>query len=331
MGFPFNVCDLTQTALFLLSVPVRFVSRNLPLHFLSYPMHTQQFTTMSHPHVCNAIERGKMTPTIQTTLTLLFTFSAGVLSSAFVLPGGHQRSRQNQPLHLLNKKNDASELFDLRRPFEGFFSLDIGQDDKKKKVISTNQGASGLTGSGRSSLLLLSSALAPVAEFLDDTSDGWALSYADMRPESERTAIGQTFLATNIAYAAVGLLLSSQGELFLGFMTELVSVASFCYHYTQLQQPYSRTDDATVKLALLIDYFLAVSSILIGLFYLLEDRTLPSPEILASSGIGIGCLLACWVWEKGYPYIVLHSLWHIFSATTAYSIGLSHLSNNMTT
>jgi hypothetical protein len=269
----------------------------------------------------------------RSSLTPLLIICAGMLSSAFMPPTSLQipAATRDQFLHMSKKGNDATKLFEFRKYFESLFSLEIRNYDKTKKHDSGIQSEKGLTSSGRASLLLLSSALAPVSAFLEDSTDGWALSYADLRPESEKTTIGRSFLATNVAYASVGLLLSSQGELVLGFMTELVSVASFCYHYAQLQQPYNRTDDATVKLALLVDYILAVSSISLGFLYLVEDKTLPSPEVIASSGIGIGCLLACWVWEKGYPYIVLHSLWHIFSAATAYSIGLSHVSNSLST
>jgi hypothetical protein len=270
-----------------------------------------------------------MIPTTRKHLAfLLVTASAVAHSSAFVASRGPRLASRNQPTLRMTKdqrNNNVPNFLKFQKGFEGLFSPDIRKNDKTVKGITTKKEEETITQAGRTSLVLLSTTLAPVAEFLDDNTDGWALSYADLRPESEQTAIGQSFLATNIAYAAVGLLLSSQGEILLGFMTEIVSVASFCYHYTQLQQPYNRTDDATVKLALLVDYTLAVSSILIGLLYLVQNQTLPSLEVLATSGIGIGCLLACWVWEKGYPYIVLHSLWHIFSAATAYSIGLSHV------
>ena len=33
----------------------------------------------------------------------------------------------------------------------------------------------------------------------------------------------------------IGLLLSMNGDTLLGFLTEIASIASFCYHYTQLQ------------------------------------------------------------------------------------------------
>lgn len=257
-------------------------------------------------------------------LALLLLLCSGVAlqtCNAFVVPTRTRTrsislSNQNQP----NNHDGPPPLFNLQQRFEDL----LGLEGKSSGVSTTTSSQDEITASGRSSLMMLSSALAPVAEVLDNTTDGWALSYADLRPESEETAIGQSFLATNIAYAAVGFFVTAQGEFLLGFLTELVSVASFFYHYTQLQQPYNRTDVSTVKLALTVDYILAVSSIVLGMVYVVMDQTLPPPEVLATSVFGIGCLLACWVWEKGYPYIVLHSLWHICSAATAYSIGVTH-------
>lgn len=146
-------------------------------------------------------------------------------------------------------------------------------------------------------------------------------------PFSERTITGQVFLATNVAYTVVGLFLSLHGEVILGFCAELCSIASFCYHYTQLQQPYGRSQDSTVRLALMVDYILAISSIFIGLGYLVLDQTLPPIEGIASAIFGIICLLSCWMWEQGLPYIILHGLWHLFSATSAYYVGMTHITS----
>jgi hypothetical protein len=184
------------------------------------------------------------------------------------------------------------------------------------------------------SLILLSAkdVLAPAAQILDDATDGWALFYADLSPEDETTPVGQAFLASNIAYAVVGLLLSIQGDVILGLLTEVVSVASFIYHYTQLQAssmrtPAMRTEDDTVRIALMVDYIFAFTSIFVGLIYLVSDQQLPPVEGFISAAAGLACLFACWVYEKGYPYIVLHSLWHLFSAYSAYAIGTSHLAS----
>jgi hypothetical protein len=168
-------------------------------------------------------------------------------------------------------------------------------------------------------------ALSPIARVMDDASDGWALSYADLSPESERSPIGQAFLATNIAYAIVGLILSINGDPFLGILTEVASIASFIYHYVQLQASNNRVQDSSVRFALLIDYICASTAILVGLVYLAMDHQVPPIEGIISGGAGIGCLLLCWVWEYGLPYIFLHSLWHLFSAYTAFVVGNAHL------
>jgi hypothetical protein len=171
---------------------------------------------------------------------------------------------------------------------------DFWQQQKAQKNVSKIQGD-------------LMALVSPASDFLDNISGGWALSYADLTPNSERTLLGQIFLATNIAYTIVGLYLSLQGEVLLGTFTEICSIASFCYHYAQLQQPYGRTQDSTVRLALLLDYVLAITSILIGLFYLIFDHAVPSPEGIAIAILGILCLLSCWVWEQGKNYAA-HSL-----------------------
>ena len=169
-------------------------------------------------------------------------------------------------------------------------------------------------------------ALSPFSETFDDITGGWALSYADLSPESETTLLGQSFLATNVAYAIVGLLLGMQGDVLLGTLTEIASVASFVYHYTQLQASNNRTVDSTVRLALSIDYICASTAIFVGLVYLALDHQLPPMEAIASGTAGILFLGLGWVWEYGYPYLFTHSLWHLFSAYTAFVVGNAHLS-----
>ena len=170
--------------------------------------------------------------------------------------------------------------------------------------------------------------LSPAARALDDATDGWALGYADLSPETEETPVGVAFLATNIAYALAGVLMSLHGEITLGFLTECASVASFVYHFTQLQAPTNRngTQDSTVRLALMVDYVFALSSMALATLYLIFDHTLPPMEATISGAAGLGCLFACWIWEQGLIYIALHSLWHLFSAYCGYIIGVTHIS-----
>lgn len=163
--------------------------------------------------------------------------------------------------------------------------------------------------------------VAPVSNVLDDVTGGWALSYANLDPEDETTPIGISFLATNIAYGLAGSLLVSQGNTFLGILTELACFASFLYHFTQLK--YGQEGSRIVRLALLTDYFFALSAILVGSIQLLLSHQLPI-EALGGGALAIASLGACWVWEEGVTYIVLHSLWHLFSAYTGYIIGSTY-------
>ncbi|KAL3935345.1 MAG: hypothetical protein SGBAC_009116 [Bacillariaceae sp.] len=169
-------------------------------------------------------------------------------------------------------------------------------------------------------------ALTPFATTVDDMTDGWALSYADLSPESEKTPLGQSFLATNLAYAIVGIILGFKGDILLGTLTEIASVASFIYHFTQLQASNNRIKDSSVRLALSIDYICASTAILVGLVYLALDHQMPPIEAIASGSAGILFLGLGWVWEYGWRYLVTHSLWHLFSAYTAFVVGTVHLS-----
>ena len=160
--------------------------------------------------------------------------------------------------------------------------------------------------------------VAPVSNVLDDVTGGWALSYANLEPEDETSPIGISFLATNIAYGLAGSLLVSQGNTVLGILTELACFASFLYHFSQLK--FGQEGSRIVRLALLVDYFFALSAILVGSAQLVLNHQLPT-EALGGGALAVASLGACWVWEEGVAYIILHSLWHLFSAYTGYVIG----------
>ena len=168
--------------------------------------------------------------------------------------------------------------------------------------------------------------LVPIAEFIDGSTGGWALSYADLSPEDETTPAGVAFLLTNVSFLIVGALLWSKGLVALGLATEVAGVVSYIYHYNQLAS--RGKNSPAVKLSLLVDYFTAGSALIIGSGYLtseISDRlfsgeTLSIFSLLSSSSdlaAAIGCsvlavvsLGLCWVWEYGTPYLILHSLWH---------------------
>mmetsp|Transcript_7931 Transcript_7931/g.16092 ORF Transcript_7931/g.16092 Transcript_7931/m.16092 type:complete len:288 (-) Transcript_7931:32-895(-) len=179
------------------------------------------------------------------------------------------------------------------------------------------------TGSASLIISKAENVIMPAADALDEATGGWAMSYADLHPENTSTPVGQAFLASNIAYAAAGTALSMQGDLFLGLLIELVSVASFAYHYTQLDKD-SKTD--TVRFALFIDYVMAFTSIFVGLGYMLMDGQLPPIDGVISAAVGMSFfLLGLTVCAEGMAYVVVHSLWHVFSAYCAYVIGNTHL------
>ena len=162
-----------------------------------------------------------------------------------------------------------------------------------------------------------------IEEQLDEISD-WILSYSDLRPDSETTTAGQAFLATNMAYSLAGAYLVQNGDLLFGALTEITAVASFAYHYGQLESK-GVNNLPNVRLALLVDYTLAFSSIGVALYYLTtsgsgeEILTVLPPAVLS-----LGALGASWVWSTGRPYMILHGLWHFLSAYTGYLVGAIH-------
>lgn len=180
----------------------------------------------------------------------------------------------------------------------------------------------------------------PIQSVLDDATGGWALSYADLSPETPSTPLGQAFLATNLAYLLAGVVLTYQGEAFLGFLTDLCAIASFNYHYQQLQtsRPANqvhadeRRVDSAVRLSLLVDYIFAALSILTAFAYVVSDAAqlfqgqdlsgLPSLGLaLGAASVGLVFLGLSWKYEHGKPYMAYHSVWHLCSAVAGYLIG----------
>ncbi|KAG7348489.1 hypothetical protein IV203_017194 [Nitzschia inconspicua] len=220
-------------------------------------------------------------------------------------------------------------LTEFQQFLEDVFSMDIRNSSKKKQNLNKTTATTTIhtRRSQSPNLHLLSSVVKSFQEYLYENTEGWAFSYADLRPASERNFMGHVFLATNLAYVLAGSALLLEKDYLLGCMTELCAVASFQYHFQQLQQPYQRAKDEAVRVALTIDYVTALSSIGIGIAYLVQDHSLPSGQLLATATTGLVFLLLGWIWEEGLPYVVLHSCWHIFSAATAYLVGTTHISN----
>jgi len=137
--------------------------------------------------------------------------------------------------------------------------------------------------------------LTPIAEALDDLSGDWALSYADLSPATPRTWEGKAFLATNVGYAAAGIMLAMQGDWFFAGLTELAGAVSFWYHYSQLEFGKDRSE---VRLALLTDYATAGVALITGGVYMTEMGISAVPfDALITGGLAIACLSLGWVWE----------------------------------
>ena len=132
------------------------------------------------------------------------------------------------PLSWNARQKEQSVLF-LRSPLDSSAETATSEKQKESDDLDSNSF-------GRISYQKLESVTAPVTDFLDANTDGWLLSYADLAPENASTLPGKAFLATNIGYAVAGLLLTQQGDFFFGFLTELCALASFNYHYWQLEQ-----------------------------------------------------------------------------------------------
>lgn len=171
----------------------------------------------------------------------------------------------------------------------------------------------------------------PIQGVLDESTGGWALSYADLAPDSPSTPGGKAFLATNIFYLVAGLLLTWEGDPLLGFIIDITAIASFNYHYNQLvatNETLAKSQiQPVVKLSLLLDYAAASLSIGTALVYIFTDVTWNEEvrQAIEASLLGVVFLGVGWKYEEGRPYMIFHSLWHIFSAYAGYLIGTAHL------
>ena len=171
--------------------------------------------------------------------------------------------------------------------------------------------------------------LSSVAKGLDQATMGFAFHYADLTPETPTTPLGISFLATNACFIVGGFFTwTVQQDVWLGSLTELAGIMSFWYHYCQLE--YGKTNPREVRLALLMDYIVACTTILTGFVYLaqlvgLEQVTdAISNQVLLWGTLSLVCLALSWAKEVGYWYLCFHSLWHISSAYEGYLIGQNH-------
>lgn len=108
---------------------------------------------------------------------------------------------------------------------------------------------------------------------------------------------------------------------------EIAGLASFYYHWSQIHYGPGKDE---VRVALLTDYitaFLAINVTFIEICQLVinvlnsgDGDHFPFAPI-AYGLTGLLCLFGSWIYEYELPYILLHGLWHVFSAAAALSVG----------
>mmetsp|Transcript_15789 Transcript_15789/g.36221 ORF Transcript_15789/g.36221 Transcript_15789/m.36221 type:complete len:342 (+) Transcript_15789:89-1114(+) len=248
-------------------------------------------------------------------------------SKATLLCARSKRSDANDPDH-----DDESDFWArLGNPFGGLAtsSSSLSTDNNTGVLHSTTTTTTTTTTTSLPpGWTAVQTAVEPLQTWMDETSADWLLSYADLRPETSRTAVGATFLATNTLYLLAGILLTLQGDYWFGLLTEVTSVASFGYHYTQLEAQ-GQDKAAAVRLALMLDYVFALTSLATATVYLIGLGWTGHAEvdILVATALSLTFLVLSWLYESVTPYIVFHSLWHVFGAYAGYLIGVAHSSS----
>ena len=147
----------------------------------------------------------------------------------------------------------------------------------------------------------------------------WLLKYADLRPYSDRDALGIMFLMTNLFYEFVGqgILVNTEGgpdQLLYSVTLQIAGLVSFYYHWAQLH--YGPDKDVVCR-ALLVDYVVASFTIVLFSFRLLQLYTSSGELSMSSitlSSLASTSLLLSWKYEFQLPYILFHGLWHVLSA-----------------
>jgi len=169
----------------------------------------------------------------------------------------------------------------------------------------------------------------------------WVFFSPDLSPARASSIVGVAFLSTNLAYFAVSSTLIADGELTIGSLVGVAGIASCMYHYNQLEYPYP---SKKTQIALLVDYASAATLVSVGTFDIIMDIGLDNLpiETYACGGISLLFLFTGWfgmpfplygipqfeaamVAGKQSPYLLFHSLWHIFSSLTAFYVGEAHL------
>ena len=179
-----------------------------------------------------------------------------------------------------------------------------------------------LLGSREATAAAVRTVLRPVRRTRRGLPSGrYLLEYADVRPYDERSAECQLFLATNVAFFAVGGCVAG-GEPLLALQLELAGVCSVWYHLNQCS--YGGTRHPLVQLAMLVDYAFAVPAALRALVLAAELGDAVPDSALALAVAAVAALVAGWVWDGPRSYMVVHGMWHVFGAIAAYQIAMVH-------
>lgn len=169
----------------------------------------------------------------------------------------------------------------------------------------------------------------------------WVLFSPDLSPARASSTVGVAFLSTNLAYFAVSSTLIADGELTIGSLVGAAGIASCVYHFNQLEYPYPSKE---TQIALLVDYASAATLVSVGAFDIIMDIGLDNLpiETYVCGGLSLLFLFTGWfgmpfppygypqfgaamVAGKQSPYLLFHSLWHVFSSLTAFYVGEAHL------
>ena len=151
---------------------------------------------------------------------------------------------------------------------------------------------------------------------------------------------------SNTAYFYAGSVLIVDDDRLLGGLTVLAGLVSWRYHFEQLAFPEGGA--AEVEVALVADYAVASSIVLVASFYALEvnlDKLPPLAYIYTLTAVFF--VLVGWFPPYGLPrfrlkdteggqgddegapagYIFFHSLWHLFSSLAIFQVGEAHLAH----
>lgn len=151
--------------------------------------------------------------------------------------------------------------------------------------------------------------LRSVARGLDAATDGFAMSYADTQPFTERSQEGQAFLATNVAFALAGACFAQSGEVLPSACIDLAGALSVWYHGAQLRYG---PESPEVRLALLCDYAGAAATAATCAALFADGRGSSETALLTAGAVG--CLCAGWRFDAPRQYFALHGGWHVLGA-----------------